>query len=129
LGEILRYLSWVIVVLLVLSPILLDVAFVFNGLSALQGLFPFWNNKSTNLILSDLLFVEGGLFLVLGALVAGVTLYTAWVPDAFRASLTKSIFNLKTIRKGREIPSGVIFGLIVLSSGLVYILAAIAVAS
>jgi hypothetical protein len=125
----LRLLSWVILALLVVSPVALDVVLVFGSLSVLQTVFPFWNDKSTSLVLSDLLFGEGGLFLILGALVAGVTLYTAWVPDVFRASQIKSIFNLRTIRKGRKGPAGLIFGLAILASGVVYILAAIVAAS
>jgi hypothetical protein len=125
----LRLLSWVILALLVLSPVALDVALVYNSLSALQSFFPYWNNKSASLILSDLLFGEGGLFLILGALMAGVTLYTAWVPDVFRAGQIKSIFNPRTIRKGRKGPAGLIFGLAILASGVVYILAAIVAAS
>ena len=118
---------WIIFILLVLSPIVIDVAFIFNYLPILQRLFPFWEYRPTYLVLSDILFFEGGLFLVIGALLAGVILYNAWVPDVLRAGFTKSIFNWKLVRKGREISPALKIGLILIGAGIIYILAAIIV--
>jgi hypothetical protein len=120
-------LLWGIVAVLVLAPVVFDVYVSFNYLPFLQAAFPFWLNKTPLLILSDFLFVEGGALLIFGALLAGVTLFTAWTPDVFRAGLSRSIFNLRTLRRGREIPSGFTVGLALLAAGIAYIVAAIAI--
>ncbi len=108
-----------------LSPIAIDVVLVSNYLPILQELFPFWEHRPTYLVLSDILFLEGGLFLFFGALIAGAVLYNAWVPDAFRAGFTKSVFNWELIRKSREISPALKIGLVLIAAGFIYILAAI----
>jgi hypothetical protein len=110
-----------------LSPMVIEVAFVSDYLQILRRLFPFWEYRAQYLVLSDILFFEGGLFLIIGALLAGVTLYNAWVPDAFKARFTESLFNWKIIRKGREISPALKIGLILIGAGIIYILAAIIV--
>jgi hypothetical protein len=109
-----------------LSPVVIDVYLALNFLPTLQSIFPFWRQKAAPVVLSDLLFAEGGALLIFGALLAGVTLFNAWVPDVFRARFTKSIFNLETIRKGREISPALKIGLMLLACGIAYILIAIA---
>lgn len=118
---------WGILAVLVLVPVVFDVYVSFNYLPFLQAAFPFWLYKTPMLILSDFLFVEGGALLIFGALLAGVTLFTAWTPDALRAGLSRSIFNLKTLRQSRDIPSGLVVGLALLAAGIVYIVAAIVI--
>ena len=119
---------WILVfVLLTFSLIAIDFAIVSNYLPILQKSFPFWKYKSTYSVLSDILLIEGGLFLVIGALLAGVILYNAWVPHPFRARFTESIFNWKLVREGREISPALKIGLILIGAGIIYILAAIIV--
>jgi hypothetical protein len=109
-----------------LSPIAIDVALVSNYLPILQRLFPFWKYRPTYLVLSDILFLEGGLFLFFGALIAGVVLYNAWSPG-WMALFVKQVFHWKIVKKAREIPASLIVGLILIGAGIIYILAAIIV--
>jgi hypothetical protein len=109
-----------------LSPIAIDVALVSNYLPILQELFPFWEHRPTYLVLSDILFLEGGLFLFFGALIAGVVLYSAWSPG-WMALFVKQVFHWKIVKKAREIPASLIVGLILIGAGIIYILAAIIV--
>ncbi len=119
---------WLAVFLLfVFSLIAVDFAIVSNYLPILQKSVPFWKYKATFSILSDILFIEGALFLVIGALLAGVILYCAWVPHPFRARFTESIFNWKLVRGSREISPALKIGLILIGAGIIYILAAIIV--
>ena len=46
--------------------------------SALQNIFPYWRNRLTTLVLSDMLFLQGGVLIFLGALISGVILYNSW---------------------------------------------------
>jgi hypothetical protein len=117
---------WIILILLVLSPIAIDAAVVSNYLPILQELFPFWKHRPTYLVLSDILFLEGGLFLFFGALIAGVVMYNAWSPGRL-ALFIKQVFDWEIVRKAREIPASLIVGLILIGAGIIYILAAIIV--
>jgi len=124
----LRNAYWIVVfVLLTFSLIAIDFAIVSNYLPSLQESVTFWKYKTTYSILSDILLIEGGLFLVIGALLAGVILYNAWVPHPFRARFTESIFNWKLVRGSREISPALKIGLILIGAGIIYILAAIIV--
>ena len=92
----------------------------------LQGVLSFWKNRSTTLLLSDILFLEGGMFLIFGALFAGVILYTAWVPtDVIKTQFTEYIWNWKVMSKERGSTTGALAGLIIIGVGLLYIAAAI----
>ena len=118
---------WIIFVFLMLSPIAIDAHLVFNYLPILQESFPFWKYKPTYFVLSDILFIEGALLLVAGAVLAGFTLYTMVVPSKLMVEYVKSVFNWKTIKKEHEIPATLKIGLILISVGIIYISAAIIV--
>jgi len=116
---------WIVFVLLLLSPIVIDVHLVFNSLPLLQGSFPFWEFKPSYLVLSDILFIEGAILLVAGAILAGFTLYTMVVPEKLIVTYVKDVFNWKTIKKEHEIPETLRIGLLLISVGIIYILTAI----
>jgi hypothetical protein len=59
-------------------PLILEFIYLSDFASALQYIFPYWRHSSTPLLLSDMLFLQGGVFIFFGALVAGFILYTAW---------------------------------------------------
>ncbi len=115
-------------VLLTFSLIALDFAIVTNYLQVLQGSY-LWEGKSASLILSDVLFIEGALLLVVGAVFAGFSLYTAAVGtgDKLKYDYVKSVFNWETIKKEHDIPSTFRIGLVLLGVGIICIIAAIMV--
>ena len=93
---------------------------------ALQRALPFWSNRSTTLLLSDMLFLQGGALLFLGALVAGTILYNAWAPtDVRRAQFTEYIWNWKVMNKDRGSTSGALPGLLLIGIGIVYVIVGI----
>jgi hypothetical protein len=81
-----------------LSPMLVEFAFISNYLPILQRLFPFWEYKPTYLVLSDILFLKGGLFHFFGAFIAGVVIYNAWSPGRL-ALFMKQVFDLELSEK------------------------------
>ena len=90
---------------------------------SIQGTFSFWRNRSTTLLLSDLLFFEGGAFILLGALIAGTILYNAWAPsDVRKAQFTEYIWNWKVMDKERGTTKGALPGLILIGAGITYII-------
>jgi hypothetical protein len=121
----LRKAYWIIFVLLMLFPIVIDVHLVFNYLPLLQESFPFWKYKPTYFVLSDILFIEGALLLVAGAILAGFTLYTMVVPEKLKWMYVKEVFNWKTIKKEHEISATLKIGLVLISVGIIYISTAI----
>ena len=90
--------------------------------SALQNIFPYWKNRSATLMLSDMLFLKGGVFIFFGALTAGVILYNAWQTkrNLIRKYIS-SIWNPKVMGEERRSPKGVAFGLILIGVGIAYI--------
>ncbi len=71
----LRSIVWLLVFVLVLFvPMILEFVYLNDYASALQRALSFWRNRSATLLLSDLLFFEGGAFLLFGALIAGTIL-------------------------------------------------------
>ena len=106
-------------------PMIANFAFLSDIVPVAQRLFPFWTNRSATLILSDVLFVEGAVFLVFGAFIGGVILYNAWVPtDVRKAQFTEYIWNWKKIREERNFPTGIAVGLILIVAGIIYLSAA-----
>jgi hypothetical protein len=104
------------------------VNFVFTTeiLSFAQSIFPYWSNITQNILFKDILFIEGAVLLILGALVGGVTLYNAWVPtDVRKAQFTEYIWNWKKLREERNFPTGLIIGLVLIAFGIIYIVVAI----
>ncbi len=73
-----RILFWGLLVFLLFVPMMVESVLISDILPTAQRLFPIWRNKPAPVLLSDILFIEGGLLLVFGALIAGVTLYIAW---------------------------------------------------
>jgi hypothetical protein len=126
----LKNVYWLAVfVLLTFSLIAVDFAVVSNYLSVLQGSYTYWARSSANFVLSDILFVEGALLLVAGALLAGFSLYTVTYQsgDKLKYEYVKSMFNWETIKKEHDIPSTLRIGLVLLGVGIVCIAAAVAV--
>jgi hypothetical protein len=115
-------------ILLVFAPIILEFIYLNDFASILQSIFPYWKNRSNTLLLSDMLFLQGGVFILLGALVAGVILYNAWTTTGllFRKYIS-SIWNIKVMEKERRSPAGLAIGLILLGAGITYILVGIAI--
>ncbi|MEM2108494.1 MAG: hypothetical protein QXL10_04325 [Candidatus Bathyarchaeia archaeon] len=93
----------------------------------MQESYPFWESKSANFILSVILFIEGALLLISGAVFAGFSLYTMVVPGKFLWAYVKSVFNWETIKKEHGDPSTLKIGLMLLGSGIVDISVAIIV--
>lgn len=88
--------------------------------------FAYYKYATASVLLSDLLFTEGAVLLVLGALIGGVTVYNAWAQvDVRKAQFTEYIWNLKKIREERNYPTGLIVGLTLIVIGIVYILMAV----
>ena len=90
--------------------------------SALQNILPYWRNRSPTLLLSDMLFLQGGAFILFGALVAGVILYSAWGTTRllFRKYIS-SIWNIEVMKEERRSPTGLAIGLILIGTGIAYI--------
>jgi hypothetical protein len=103
----------------------IDFYLVFNSLPLLQESVPFWKYKQPYFILSDILFIEGALSLVAGAIMAGFTLYTMMVPGKLQAAYVKDVFNWKTVKKEHESPATLKLGLLLICAGIIYISAAI----
>ena len=114
-----------IFVILMLAPMIASYAFLPDVVPVAQRLFPLWIERPSILIFSDLLFVEGAVFLVFGALIGGATLYNAWATtDVRKAQFTEYIWNWKKIREERNFPTGILVGLVLISFGIIYILTA-----
>ena len=93
---------------------------------AIQKVFSFWRNRSSTLLLSDMLFVQGGALILFGALVAGVILYNAWGTTKFLfRKYISSIWNTKVMEAERRSPTGLAVGLILIGAGITYIIVGI----
>ena len=127
-AETLRVLVWVLFVFLLFTPMIAESVFASDILPVAQRIFPFWNNKSVAVFLSDVLFLEAGVFIVFGTLISGVILYNSWLAlDDRRVQFTEYIWNLRKVREERNFPTGLMAGLVVLAVGAFYVLAAILV--
>ena len=72
------------------------------------------------------MFIEAAVFLFLGTLVGGVTLYNAWAPKDVRlVPFTEYIWKRSKMKKERDIPEGLWIGLAVIAFGIIYVLVAI----
>ena len=112
----------------VFAPIILELIYLDEFASFLQSVFPYWKNRSNMLLFSDMLFLQGGVLIFLGALVAGVILYNAWgtTPRLFRKYIS-SIWNTGVMEEERRSPAGLAVGLVLLGAGVAYIFAGIAI--
>ena len=121
-----KRLYWILFFALLLLPIVVNFVFTTEILSFAQSIFPYWSNITQNILFKDILFIEGAVLLILGALVGGVTLYNAWVPtDVRKAQFTEYIWNWKKLREERNFPTGLIVGLVLIAFGIIYIALAI----
>jgi hypothetical protein len=115
---------WLLFVFLLFVPMLIDFVYLNDYLPILQAAIPFWSERPAVYVLSDILFLEAGFFLIFGAMFAGVVLYLAWSPG-WMALFVDPVFRWEIIKKEREIPAAFIVGLVILAAGVIYILAAI----
>ena len=115
-------------IILLFVPMILECIYVDGFASTFQNILPYWANRSTTLFLSDMLFLQGGAFILLGALVAGVILYTAWGTNRllFRKYIS-SIWSTKVMKEERRAPTGLAIGLILIGVGIAYILVGITI--
>jgi hypothetical protein len=118
---------WLLVFVLVLFiPLILEFIYLEDFASTAQRVLPYWRNRSTTLLLSDMLFLQGGALILFGALVAGTILYNAWAPtDVRRAQFTEYIWNWKVMDKERGSTKGALPGLILIGAGIAYIIVGI----
>ena len=124
--ETLRALVWVLFVFLLFTPMIAESVFASNIVPIAQRVFPFWDNKPVTVFLSDVLFLEAGVFIFFGALISGAILYNSWAAlDVRKVQFTEYIWNLRQMRKERNFPTGLIIGLVFLAVGITYVLAAI----
>jgi hypothetical protein len=123
----LRNAIWPIVFVVILFvPVFLEFIYLNDYAPVLQRALSFWRIRSFTLLLSDLLFIEGGIFLILGALFAGVILYNAWVPtDVRRTQFSEYIWNWKVMDKERGSAAGALAGIILIATGIAYIVISI----
>ena len=124
--ETLRALVWVLFVILLFTPMIAESVFASDILPFAQRIFPFWKNKPVTVFLSDVLFLEAGVFIFFGALISGAILYNSWAAlDVRKVQFTEYIWNLRQMRRERNFPTGLIIGLVFLAVGITYVLAAI----
>ena len=129
-GKSLKNAYWIVAfLLLTFSLIVVDFAAVSNYLPILQKSYPYWEYVPANFVLSGILFIEGALLLVAGAVFAGFSLYTMVVrsDDRLKFDYIKSVFNWETIKKEHNEYSTLKIGLVLLGVGIVCVLAAIIV--
>ena len=121
-----RALVWVLFVFLLFTPMIAESVFASNIVPIAQRIFPFWDNKPVTVFLSDVLFLEAGVFIFFGALISGAILYNSWAAlDVRKVQFTEYIWNLRQMREERNFPTGLIIGLVFLAVGITYVLAAI----
>lgn len=111
-----------IFILILLIPLILEYTFRENFVLTIQKIFTFWRNRAAMVVLSDMMFLEGGVLILIGTLVTGVILYNAWGTTQllFRKYIS-SIWNTKVMAKERRSPVGVLAGLILIGVGIIYI--------
>ncbi len=116
---------WLLFLVLMFVPMIVSYVLLPNIVPVARRLFVSWIDRPAILILSDLLFVEGAVFLIFGALIGGTTLYNAWVPtDVRKAQFTEYIWDWKKIKEERNFPTGIVVGLVLIAVGVVYFVAA-----
>ena len=115
-------------IILLFVPMILEFIYVDDFASTFQNVLPYWRNRSTTFFLSDMLFLQGGAFILFGALVAGVILYSSWGTTRllFRKYIS-SIWNRKVMEEERRAPTGLAIGLILIGVGIAYILVGITI--
>ena len=107
--------------------IVFNIAFVNDYFPVLKSVFQGLTYKPIHYVLSDLLFFEGAVFLIFGAFLAGVNLYKMVVPGYFKADYAKTILNRKLLQRETRISPTLIIGLVLLGTGIIYVIVAILV--
>ncbi len=121
-----KKLHWVLLVILLFVPFVIDLVFINDLFLFAQKVFAYYKYATAGILFSDILFTEGAVLLILGALIGGVTVYNAWAQvDVRKAQFTEFIWNLKKIREERNYPTGLIIGLTLIAIGIIYIIMAI----
>ncbi|MCK4953139.1 hypothetical protein KAS14_05090 [Candidatus Bathyarchaeota archaeon] len=111
--------------LFISATIVFDVAFANNYFPVLKDMFQLLRYKPIQYVLSDLLFIEGAMFLIVGIYIAGVDLSKMVVPGFFKADYAKSILNWKLLQRETQKSPALISGLVLLGTGTIYIVVAI----
>jgi hypothetical protein len=111
---------WIALILLIFVPLIVTFTFSDYLIPILQSNLLGLSYKSENVIISDILFFEGGFFLVFGAMLAGAVLFISWKPDRL-GLFQEPVFRWKIIKKERDIPAALLLGLITIISGIIYI--------
>ena len=123
-----RPLIWVLLVLLLFTPLILEVVFVNDLLAFAQRALTFWDDKTELVFLSDILFTEAAVLILLGALIAGAVLYTSWASlDVRQVQFTESIWSWKRMNEERNSSIGLREGLTILAVGIIYVVAAVVI--
>ena len=112
---------WIAFFLLMLVPLFITFIFADNLIAMFQDE---WNYRPGNYILGDILFYEGGFFLIFGGMVAGAVLFLSWKPDRL-GLFVEPVFRWKILKKERDIPAAILLGLLMIIIGISYILACI----
>ena len=124
----LRPLIWVLLVLLLFTLLILEVVFVNDLLAFAQRALTFWDDKTELVFLSDILFTEAAVLILLGALIAGAVLYTSWASlDVRQVQFTESIWSWKMMNEERNSAIGLREGLTILAVGIIYVVAAVVI--
>ena len=121
-----RLFLWILFIILLLLPAVINFVFISDILIFVQKAFIYYRYTTADVLLRDILFIEGAALLIFGALVGGVTLYNAWVPtDVRKAQFTEYIWNWKRMREERNFPTGLMVGIALIACGIIYILMAV----
>ncbi len=117
---------WILFTILLFVPIVINFVFISDILRFAQRVFEYYKYSSADVVFRDIQFIEGAGFLILGALIGGVTLYNAWAQvDVRKAQFTEYIWNWRKIREERAYPTGLMIGLTLIAFGIIYVLVAI----
>jgi hypothetical protein len=123
-----KLIYWLILVLVLFLPIIIGFVFAQEIVPVARKIYTYWVDKPIQVFLSDLFFIEAGGFLIIGALVAGVTLYNTWAAlDVRTVQFTDYIWNWRRMKEERKSSAGLIVGLTMLAVGVVYFIVAIVV--
>jgi len=118
----------VLIVFLLLAPMIAEYFFASNILPFAQIMYSPWKNEPLAVFLSDIYFIEGAVLIVFGALVGGAIIYSAWVStDVRKVQFTEYVWNWKRIKEERDFPTGLTFGLLLITVGIVYVISAIVI--
>ena len=118
-------LYWILLVLGISATIVFNVAIVNNYFPVFYDVFELLRYKPIHYVLSDLLFFEGAAFIIVGTCLAGVNLSKMVVLGYFKADYAKSILNWKLLQRETQSSPALIMGLVLLGTGIIYIIVAI----